>query len=136
MERLEQTLQQKIKHDAAAYVPEKIGEMIPIWVGVPDQVIKKIGDVLHRAIVRRGSIECEKMPERFRDEQRTFDQRVVADEPGIIPYELALKRRETGGRPEDEKEETPDPMQLGVIEQSSHSAFAGGEVFGFAHIEN
>jgi hypothetical protein len=94
--------------------------MISVRVRVPDKVIKKVGDVLHRAIVRRGSVEREKMPEGFRDEQRTFDEGIVADQPSIIPDKLPLKRGKTDGHAENEKEETSDPMLPGVIEPSSH----------------
>jgi hypothetical protein len=57
------------------------------------------------------------MPECFRDEQRTFDERIVANEPGIIPNKLPLKRGKTRSDTENEKQETPYPLLFRVFEQ-------------------
>ena len=131
---LKQMAQQKIQQDSAADMPEKIGEMISVRVRVPDQIIQKIGDVLHRTVVRRGSVEREKMPERFRNEQGTLDERIVANEPGVIPNELPLQRGETGSHADDEKEETSYPSLLAVMERAPDGALRNRRKICFAHI--
>ena len=57
------------------------------------------------------------------------------DEP-VSSTQLALKRGETRRRSENEQEETPYPMRLGVIEQPFADAFACGGGICFAHLEN
>jgi hypothetical protein len=73
------------------------------------------------------------MPESFRDEQRTLDEGIVPDEPGIIPNKLPLERRKTRGDAKDEKQETSYPMLFRVFEQPLHYAFSSWGEFRFAH---
>ena len=79
-ERGEQLFQQQIEKQTARDVQEEIGQMKAVQVAVPEEIIGDKGEILGRPIMRSVGIEKEIMTERFENEERTFDERVVSDE--------------------------------------------------------
>jgi hypothetical protein len=101
-------------------MPEKIGEVIPKGVRIPQKIIERIGDVLDRSIVRESWRK--EMPEGFQNKERTFDKRVVADEELVVPNQLSLERRKADCNPKDRKQQTTDPILLEIPERSMERA--------------
>ena len=93
-EALQQLGEQQVEQDPAADMPENIREMEAVGIGVPNQVIENVGDVLDRPIMGGEGIEKEIMPERLQDEDRAFDEGIVVGEVLVVPNELALERGE------------------------------------------
>src|SRR4029077_12647502 len=95
--------------------------MVTERISVPDEVIKKIGDVLERPVMRRRAVEREIMTKSFAEKQRAFDQRIIANERSIIPDQLAGEGREVDCYSKDDQEKTPHPIGPRSFEN------AGGE---------
>ena len=75
-------------------MPENVREMEPVRIGVPNQVIKNVGDVLDRPVMRRKRIEKEIMAETLQDQERAFDEWIVMRQILVVPDELPLERGE------------------------------------------
>jgi hypothetical protein len=66
-------------------MPEDVREVVPVTIGVPDQVIENVRDVLEGPIVSRIGIGKEVMAEGLENEQRTFDEGIIPGQINIIP---------------------------------------------------
>ena len=66
--------------------------MVSVGLGVPNQVIENVGDVLQGPIVPGVGIGKEIMAERFQNQERALDQRIVPGQIEIVPDELPLER--------------------------------------------
>ena len=91
-ERAEELLKQKIEQDSAGHMPQDTREMESVAFGVPNQVIENIGEILDWPVVPSVRIGKEIMAERFQDQERALDQRIVASQIDIVPDEIALER--------------------------------------------
>jgi hypothetical protein len=66
--------------------------MVSVTVGIPNEVIENVRDVLERPVVPGVGIGKEVMAECFQNKERTFDKRIVASQVKIVPKKLALER--------------------------------------------
>jgi hypothetical protein len=88
--------------------------MITGGIGIPDQIIDDVGDSLDRPVMAPERVRKEKMPKCFRDEHRTLDEWIVAREVEIVPEQLPVESRSSGTDPEQDKQETAQPLPLAI----------------------
>jgi hypothetical protein len=67
--------------------------MVPVSLGVPNQVIENVRDILHGPIVAGIRIGEKVMAERLQNEQRTLDKRIVPGQIKIVPEKLPWECR-------------------------------------------
>src|SRR6266404_3781749 len=100
---LQQLLEQQIEQNATAHMPENVREMEAVRIGVPNQVIENVGNVLDRSIMRRKRVEKEVVSKTLQDQDWTFDERIVAGQVLIVPDKLSLERWEVHREPEQDE---------------------------------
>src|SRR6267142_6678720 len=93
-------------------MPKNIREMESVGVGIPDEVIENVGDVLDRTVMGREGIEKEIMSEALQNEERTFDERIVVRQVLVVPNELALEGREVDGESKQHEHRAARPSAL------------------------
>jgi hypothetical protein len=108
-EAFQQSREQQVEQDPTADMPENIREMEAVGIGVPNQVIENVGDVLDRPVMRGEGIEKEIMPERLQDEDRAFDKGIVVRQVLVVPDELALERGEMDRESKKREERATHP---------------------------
>jgi hypothetical protein len=79
-------------------MPEHVREVIAGPIGIPDQVIDGVGDVLDWSVMRGKRVEKEVMTKRLEDQERALDERIITNEELIIPDQLTLQ----GGKPRND----------------------------------
>src|SRR4030081_3759899 len=88
--------------------------MEPVRIGVPNQVIENVGDVLDWPVMGRKGIEKEIVPKTLQDKERALDERIVARQVQVVPDQLSLERREMHREP---KQRENDAARPGALEQ-------------------
>jgi hypothetical protein len=75
--------------------------MVSVTVGVPNEVIENVRDVLERPVVPGIGIGKEVMAECFQYKERTLDKGIVAGQVEIVPKKLALERGKVNASTEE-----------------------------------
>ena len=81
--------------------------MVPVTVSVPKQVIENVGEILDGPIVPRIGIGKEIMTERFQDQERALDHRIVPSKIEIVPDKLPLERGDVNPGAKQNKQQAP-----------------------------
>ena len=91
--------------------------MVSVGFGVPNQVIERVGDILDGPIVAGVGIGKEIMAERFQDQKRALDQRIVPGQINVVPDQLPLERGNVNTGAKENEQKTPQPRTLAVSQQ-------------------
>ena len=86
--------------------------MKTVRVGIPNQVVDDVGNVLDWAVVRGKGIDKQVMAKILQNQKRTFDEGVVMRQILIVPDQLALKRWEMDREPKQREKDTTHPGAL------------------------
>jgi len=78
--RPEKECEQPVKQQAGADVQENVAKVKTGRGTVPEEVIDHVGKILHRPVMTCIGVEKEIVAERFKREQRTFDEWIVSRE--------------------------------------------------------
>ena len=95
--------------------------MKPVRVGIPNQVVDDIGNVLDGAVVRGKGIDKEVMPKILQNQKRAFDEGVVVRQILIVPNELTLQRREVDRESQERENDAANP---GALQERAYLAEA------------
>ena len=107
---MDQQNQQPVQEQPAANVQQDVSQVKIGRVGIPKIVIDHERKVLDRPIMGRVGIEEEIMPERLKDEDRTFNERIIPRKVVVVPDELSLERGEVDNKPDRREKEIARPL--------------------------
>ena len=120
-ERAEELAQQKIKRHATAGMQEHVRDMKAPRVRVPKKVIEHVGDGLDRAVMGRKGIEEQIVPKSFQDQQRAFDEWIIARQINVVPNALALQSWSVDHERRDKKSSDPKPALAQVSDSLANA---------------
>ena len=93
---------------------ENAGKVKPVEVPVPDYVIKNVGDVLNRPVMRGIRFREKMMTKNLKDKEGAFDECVCPRQVIVVPDRLALQCWEAHEKAGQTKEDTTNPLLFQV----------------------
>jgi hypothetical protein len=86
--------------------------MKAVRVGIPNQVVDDVGNVLDGTVVRGKGIDKQVVAKILQNQERTFDKGVIVRQVLIVPNELTLERGEVDSEPEQRQDHAANPGAL------------------------
>ena len=91
---------------------QDVRQMEAVGIGVPEKIIQDEGGVLDRSIMPGEGVEKKMVAEGLEDQDRTFDERIIARQILIIPHQLPLEGGHSYNEADKREKKAPSPIAL------------------------
>lgn len=95
--------------------------MKAVRIGIPNQVVGDVGNVLDWAVMRGKGIDKQVMAKILQNQKRAFDEGIVVRQILIVPDELSLERRKMNDESQEREDGAANP---GALQERAYPAEA------------